>query len=261
MSNYRPLSQERHASKRWQPAAGYAFAAQDAVVPIVAAELARAMLSLPIAFIEEAGRYITGAVMSLVPDRNLFVTRSGSWSGEYIPSAFRAYPFALANARDGQQVVCIDEDSGQVNDGPEGTPFFAEDGQPAKAILEIMNFLKQTAHSRLATEKACAALQKHNLIQPLQITCKTGAGDRPVLGLFKIDEAALTKLPGEALGELAQTGALMVAYCQLLSMQHLPLLGKLMETHAKTEQSLAANGMPDQSFFKNNETISFAGLI
>ena len=264
MPNYQPVTHERHASRRWLRTAGYAFAAQEAVIPLVAIELPRAIISLPIAFVPQGDSYVPAAVLSLQPGKNLFVSQSGSWAGEYIPSAFRAYPFRLAQTEAGQQVLCIDEDSGTLRDGAEGNRFFEDNGQPAKATLDVLNFLKGIEQSRLTTATACAALQKHGLIRPWPLTTKTGTGEKQVAGLFQVDEAALNKLPGEALQELAQTGALVLAYCQLLSIQHLPMLGQMAEAHAKVAQNLAVNGTngtPDQPFFKNNETISFAGLF
>ena len=260
MQNIHAVTIDRHSHRRWLHS-GYAFAARDAVVPLLAVELPRAMQSLPIAFIPQAATYVPAVILGLEPGKNLFVAQSGSWAGDYIPSAFRAYPFLLAKTEAGQQVLCIDEDSGTLRDGPEGNRFFEDDGQPNQMTLDVLNFLKSIEQSRQKTVIACVALQKHQLIQPWPVTTKTDAGEKQVAGLFQIDETALNKLSGEALQELAQTGALMIAYCQLLSIQHLPMLVRMGEAHAKAEQNLAAKGTPDLSFFSKNGTISFAGLI
>lgn len=261
MQNYQAVSLERHASQRWLHTSGYAFAAQDAVVPLVAIELPQALQSLAIAFIQQAAIYVPAAILSLEPGKNLFVAQSGSWAGDYVPSAVRAYPFRLAKTEAGQQVLCIDENSGTLRNGPEGNRFFEDDGQPAKLILDALNFLNSIEQSRQTTAVACVALQKHQLIQPWPVIRKTETSQKQVAGLFKIDETALNKLSGEALQELAQTGALMIAYCQLLSMQHLPVLSQMAEAHTKAEQNLAANSAPDLAFFSKNGTISFSGLI
>ena len=267
MPNLQPVTLQRYASRRWLRTGGYAFAAQDAFVALVALELPRAMLSLPIAFIPQGEGYVIAAILSLQPGKNLFVAQSGSWAGDYIPTAFRAHPFCLAQTDTGQQVLCIDEDSGTLRDGPEGNRFFEDNGQVAKATLDVLNFLKEIEPSRQSTVVACATLQKHGLICPWPLNTKTETGEKQIAGLFRIDEAALNKLPGEALQDLAKTGALVLAYCQLLSMQHLPILRQMAEAHAKAAQSLATSGMngrsgtPDQSFFKKNETISFSGLF
>ncbi len=81
-------------------------------------------------------------------------------------------------------------------------------------------------------------------------------------GLFRIDEAALNQLPAEAPIELRNTGALLCAYCQLLSIQHLQTLGQLAAAHAQAEAKAQAslptqNGELDLSFLYGSETLKF----
>ena len=266
MPNFHVISRERHAARRWKRYSNYTFAAADSVVPLVAAELPKAMMSLPIAFIEQDGAFIPAAVLGLQAGNNVFVAPDWHWVGQYIPAAFRSYPFRLAKTEDGQQVLCVDEDSGLVTEGSAGEFFFADDGQPAQAILDILGFLTQIEQSRVSTAAACAVLKKHGLIRQWAITLKTDTGEQQIAGLFQIDEAALNQLPGDALLEVRDAGALPIAYCQLLSMQHLPLLGQLIEAQTKasaqalTLSQLAPNGELELEFFNNGGTIDFSGL-
>lgn len=265
MPNFQLVSRASYATKRWQRQTGYAHAAKEMVVPLVVAELPKAMLSLPIAFIEQTGAYVPAAVLSLLPCKDLFVAESGSWAGEYIPATFRSYPFRLANTEDGQQVLCIDEDSGLISDGPNGEAFFNEDGTPAQAVLDILNFLNQVEQSRKRTAAACAVLQKHNLIRPWLINLKTDTGEQAINGLFQIDEATLNQLPADALLDVRNAGALPIAYAQLFSMQHLPLLGQMIEAHSKAAehslQQVAPNRELDLEFLIKSNTIGFASLL
>lgn len=267
MHNYQPISRERHGNQRWSRSSNYTFAAHETVVPLIAAELPKAMLSLPIGFTITGGSYVPAAILSLLPGKDLFVALSGSWAGEYIPSAFRAYPFRLLKTDDGQQVLCIDENSGLVSSSPEGERFFNDDGSPAQPILDVLNFVGQMEQNRQVTATACAALQKHQLIRPWTITLNTEDGRQHIEGLFQIDEAALHQLSADALLEVSHAGALLIAYCQLLSMQHLPLLGQMIEAHSKAAaqsqalQQLAPNGELDLEFLNNHGTISFSGLF
>ena len=269
---YQAITRERHGKQRWQRPSSYAFAAGDALVPLTAAELPKAVLSLPLAFIEQAGTFAPVAVLGLQPGSNLFVTPDERWVGNYIPAAFRSYPFRLAPTDDGQQVLCIDEDSGLVTrapdglDSPAGERFFDDDGQPAQAVRDMLNFLHQLEQSRLATAAACAALHQHGLIRPWLITVKTDTGEQQVAGLHQIDEAALGQLAGDALHQLAQAGALAIAYCQLLSMQHLPALGALAQARAQAAQEQAKAALKpapdlDLEFLQRGDTISFGNLF
>jgi hypothetical protein len=261
MPNYQIITRERHGAKRWLRYTGYAFAMRDAVMPLALAELAKAALSLPIGFIAQGDGFIPAAVMSLQAEKNLFIAADGRWIHGYIPAAIRGYPFRLAKATDGRQVLCIDEDSGLVHDGPDGESFFDDEGKPVHALRDIMNFLEQTEQSRQVAAHACAILNKHQLIKPWPITCQTERGDRKIDGLFRIDETALNQIAADALFEVRNAGGLQIAYCQLISMQHLPALGELTVAHAKAAaQSAMVSGELNLELFKKNDSISFNGF-
>lgn len=261
MSKLQAVTPQKHGALRWKRVASYAFAAQDAVAPVVAHEVSRAMMSMPLAFVKRAKDFMLMAVQGLAKGSNLFVAPDGRWLGGYIPSAYRGYPFQLANTPEGQQVLCVIEGSGLLSE-MEGELFFGEDDQPSQAVKDVLGFLTQVAQNRQVTERICALLDKHQLIQPWPIKARTDDGEREIDGLYRIDEAALNQLPAEALKELQQGGALPLAYCQLLSMQHLPLLGQLAQAHAARQVALpqTPGGELDLSFLSKNGTFSFGNM-
>ena len=95
MPRFVPVNRERYGQKKWLRYTSYAFAAGEVVTPIVAAELARAALALPCAFLQQSGRYTLVAVLSLIAGRNMFVGPDGRWLGPYVPAVFRLYPFRV----------------------------------------------------------------------------------------------------------------------------------------------------------------------
>lgn len=228
-----PVSKESHAAKYWNRPASYAFYAQANHVPLVAAEMAKAAMAFPLAFIRNENTFHPAAILGMEPNRNLFVGPDGNWLGGYIPAALRSYPFQLLRGEGNQLVLCVNEASGLISDGPDGEPFFDDTGNPSQPIRAMLEFLRKLDQSREATRQACAALTKHNLITPWRITVKTQTGDKNIEGLFQINEQNLTTLPDAAFLELRKTGALPLAYCQLLSMQNLPNLGKLAQVQAQ----------------------------
>ena len=266
MSEFRPVTRDRHGKHRCLRISSYAFASRDAAAPLVSHEMQRAVLFLPTAFVQQEGRCVLVAVQGLTPGRNLLVTADGQWAGGYVPATYRAYPFRLANTDDGRRILCVDEGSGLLTqDASQGEPLFAEDGQLAKPVTEIMEFLSQIHAAQAETARACTALKEHDLLRPWQIELKGGTGDpRKVQGLFCVNEKALNALPAAALTALRDAGALKLAYTQLLSMQHLPMLGKLAQGQA---QSAAAQGLRvtpdgdlDLEFLNKGGTISFGNL-
>lgn len=258
MSNYQVISRSTHAHKYWKRFSSYNFAAQDVVVPMVAQELPRALMHVPIAFIKQLDAFVPVAVLGLQPGQNLFVTPDGRWTGGYTPAAFRSYPFQLVESSDGQSVLVIDEDSGLVSD-TEGETFFDEEGKPAKAVKDVLDFLVYVQTDRAVTQRICTALAEQQLIQPWNITVQGESGERKVEGLYQVDEAAMNALPAEAFEALRQVGAVQTAYCQLLSMQHLKTLHQLTHAHGETTQPLQ-NLLSDELDFEllnDGGTISF----
>jgi SapC len=219
MANIVPISQNRHGGKRWRATGGYAFAATQALLPLVGLEFANAAISMPIAFAEQSGRYLAVAVMSPIQGRNLFIGPSGQWLGHYVPAVLRSYPFHLRRIDGSDQVtLCIDEDSGWLVEGadPAAAPFFEEDGTPAAGVKAVADFLQQVEHSRMLTDKAVAAIAEARLLHPWSLTTTIGNQQVTATGLYRIDEAALNAVSEETFLKLRSTFALI--YAQLISM-------------------------------------------
>jgi len=264
MTDYHAITRERHGHQHWLKPSGHRFAGGDALCLLVAQELPKAMLCLPIGFIVEGEQFLPVAVQGLTRGQNLLVAADGRWLTSYIPAHYRGYPFLMAPTEQGEQVLCIDEASGLLCDSG-GEPFFNEDGTPAKSVLEILAFFNQIEANRQLTRRICAVLQQHGLIQPWLITVHGEQGEQQVEGLFRIDESVLNALTAESLSEVRTVGGLTVAYCQLLSMQHLSTLGTLAHAraHAEAEKARLAQASLFQSgelhlgFMSDSGTFSF----
>ena len=260
MPNYKAITKADFTELRWKRFDSYAFAAQDAVVPLVAQELAKACTCLPIAFIQQGDAFVPAAVLGLQPGQNLFVAPDGRWCGPYVPAAYRGHPFALAEAENDQLVLCIDMGSDLVGEHFE-QPFFEANGEPAKVMRDVLEFLQQVRNDHRLTRQLCGVLSAEGLIVPWPLTLRGDGGEQMVQGLYRIDETALKSLDSEALARIHQAGALPVAYCQLLSMQHIQMLGKLAEARHKFSTSLPVNDKGELDLeFLNDDTISFSTL-
>lgn len=261
MPKYIVVSRRQHAALRWQRYTHYRFAGQDAVMSIVAQEMPRAALSLPLAFMKSGDAFVPVAVQGFEPGENLLVGADGRWQGTYTPAAYRGYPFQLARGEDGQNVLCMDEESGLITAGPEGERFFAEDGMPAPAVKEVFDFLTMVQSNREATARVCAALQSHGLLQPWPIAIALPEGQRKVEGLYAIDQVAFNALPSDALLALRNLGALPVIYCQLLSMQNLANLSTLARARLQAAAAPAPTPEAGLDFLSEGGTINFGKIF
>ena len=227
------VTQECHGSKKWLRHTGYRFAAAEALVPVVGAELAKAALSMPLAFSEQAGHYTLVAVVSLVPGRNMFVGPDGRWYGNYIPACLRSYPFNLLPQQGTDQLVlCVDEGSGLVVEKHiTGEEFFDADGAVSPALKPTMELLTQLHRSRQATDLAVSALAQAGVIKPWQINVKSEQGEQAISGLHHVDESALGALSNDEFLKLRT--ALPIAYAQLLSMGLLGIFEQLARLHSQ----------------------------
>ena len=233
-----PINPSDFCDKAWRKPTGYSFAANQAVAPLVAAEFPKAASAIPIAFIEQEERFIPVAVLSPLPGRNLFVGPAGQWLGTYVPASLRSHPFLLARGTAPEEVaLCIEQDSELIVPAgdPNAAPFFGPDGRPSEPTAAVLSFLSALERNREATTLAIGALAEAGIIQPWLLNVAVDDEQREVKGLFKIDEAALNALSDEAFILLRRSGALPLAYLQLVSTAQIILFEQL----SRTQEQLA----------------------
>lgn len=265
MPNYQALSKKAHADQRFKGNSSYGFASGDALAPLVQQELAKACTEMPIAFVQNGDSVLPVAVQGFESGRNLRIAPNGEWVGKYIPSVYRGYPFALLPDQKGQLALCFDADSQLIN-AAAGQALFDAQGEPSPVTQGILDFLHKVEQNRQLTLRLCQSLAEHKLLQPWPIKVQTEAGvEKTVSGVLRIDETALNQLDGAALQALQRSGALAIAYMQLLSMQHLPAIALLSRSHAKFKEQQSeptlvnkVSGELDLEFLNGNGTFSFA---
>ncbi|WP_019895283.1 SapC family protein [Hydrogenovibrio halophilus] len=243
MPTWKPIQKTVHQDARWQPYTDYQFAKNDTTAPLLMAEMANALPFYPMGFVKTPkDEFQLVAVQSLQPNLNLFVNAQGKWRVPYVPSVYRGYPFKMLKAETNDSILCVDTESKLFlpeEKGDKGQPLFAEQGELSEPMQKVVDFLQQCEQNRQATQQAVTALNKAELITPWSIQTRTSENtEKPVKGLYKIDEASLKKLPGETLEKLSQSNALAVAYSQLLSMPRLKGLSQLYKLHETEQQKI-----------------------
>lgn len=245
-------------NRHWQRSSGYTFASGQPVVPLVLSEVIRAATLFPIGFVRHDKRWQPAALMGQRNDTNLFISPNGAWAGStYIPAALRGYPFSLIPGADGNYLLCIDEDSGLVNEAGHGEPFFDAARQPSQAIKDVLSFLQQIEQHRRKTVTACEGLQTHGLLKPWTLQFKRPQGVSQLEGVYTIDEAQLKTLSGDALTHLRDSEALSLAYAQMLSSHLLPLLDRLADAHDRVAEQAGPAADIDHLFGEGDGMVRF----
>ena len=251
-----PITKQNHGSKSWTRFSSYTFASKDNLAPLAGAEIAKAVSALPMAFVKQQDRFFLAAVLSLTPGTNLFVAPDGRWLGKYIPSVFRGYPFQLAKAQGKDKLVlCVDEGSDLVNDdSAAGEPFFDETGEVSRPVKEIMNFLNQVEQNRAATHLAVASLAEAGVIMEWPLKIQDKDQEKPVTGLYRIDETKLNSLEDEKFLKIRRAGALPIAYAQLFSMGNIQNFAQL----AKAQEQMKEKTPDIKPILGDDDMISFS---
>jgi hypothetical protein len=274
MPTWIPVTSQQHRHAAWTKFNNYAHASNDAVVPLLVSELTKALPHYALAFVPSADCYQLVAVQGLQTGRNLYLNQQQQWLVPYVPAHYRSFPFTLLANREqpDQAMLCVDGDSGlfiadsRDTTNPELTLLYTPEGQYTKPAQDVIEFLRQSHHIRLLTQKLVDQLHQHQLIQPwpIQVQVQTTADPsdghpKTVQGLFRIDEAALRQLAPQALSQLVQSGALALAYGQILSQSRLEQLSKLEHYHhSSTQPSPALTGLDfDALFGANDDLIMF----
>lgn len=258
------LNSDEHRRHGFRRPDNFRHALSQPAVAIHIGELLALMSTLPLAFAKlPSGKYLLVVVTGFADGRNLMIDDQGRWCGSYMPSQYRAYPFSLREYRipggSGQEAgeetrfaLCFDRSSELYRETPEQAAgeerFFNDEGQPQKMIDEVTNFLADAAAKQQLTQQAVNALADAEVLVRWQLSPGAQHPEYQLPpGLYRIDEAKLNQVDGDALTKLHKAQALAVAYAQLFSMTRVAVLQRLYEAHRKNrrgQQAEARGGAP-----------------
>lgn len=239
--NLLPITPERFNGRRWPAQQAFRFAHDDTSVRVQVSEFPKACVSFPLAFIAQPAGYAPVALLGITNKENLFVGPQGQWLGTYIPTAYAQYPFFIAEDQHGKKVLAIDEDAPLMADADAQAaaradpsfvayPFFdAAESKPSDAVMQVLARFAQIEADAVTTQTVCDLLEVHKLLEPWPLTIKMGDSEKVLEGLFRVSAEKLEALKSKPLAALHKEGALAAAFCQLVSMQQLRVLGQLFQ--------------------------------
>jgi hypothetical protein len=238
LADYTPVTHEAFAGKSWQRNEDFSFAKQQTLLPLIANEAGIAACSVPMAFAEISGKMTLVMICSLQPSQNLMVAPNGKWAIGFVPAVLRCHPFRLASSGE-KYALAVDASSDLVSGKEDGIPFFQEDGAPSAETKAVLQLLLSGHQGQAMTQRAATALAEANLLEPWNIVIREKQGERQVSGLSKVNESTLSALTDEQFLLLRQSGALAIAYAQLISIHQLALLKRLSDMHAASSANHA----------------------
>lgn len=241
----------------------YKYGLQLAALAAQLGELGSLVPNVPLAFAKVSDDQYTFVMLTGFADgRNQLVDDTGRWVLQVLPMELQVYPFALQALPQKQEDTApqfglsFNHASGLYRESPDDTAgehrFFTDDGQPQPLLKSVTDQLQKLLGQQRLTQRAVAALLQQELLIPWQIQPREGQPDEVLpKGLYRIDEAKLNALKGEALETLHQAHAIVLAYGQLLSMSRVTVLQRLKDVHAARQKSAAPSSsaapVPDPS--------------
>ncbi len=245
------LSPKECQGKTWHPPVDLAFAADRALIPLHAGELAKAAATMPVAAVKEGREWRLVGVCGIAPGHNLFI-RQGKWLGNYQPVWLATWPFEAIAVGD-KAIVTFEQESGLLGENGAGEPFFDDQGQMSETVATRVEALKAAHGKQQATQKALAALAKAKVLAPWPNAIKEQLG-LAIDGLHMIDERVLSQLDDEAFLALRRAQALPIAYALNLSIPQTHLLARLARLNPG---SVAAPENLDEVFGEGDDELTF----
>lgn len=224
--NHEPLNKERHRDLCFAPNQPYHFAAAEMLIPIMASEVELVAREYVIVFPMQAAG-LPQALTGVDRGVNAYVLASGHWKARYVPAHVRRYPFVLVDAGSSTGTEERSYVLHMASDAPhlqslDGGRLLDDAGQATPVLEQVFQALKSLQHDADRTQLLVQQLEDEGLLveQGLQVKAKDGKVTA-LKGFRFIDTQKLAQLDAEALGRLYRSGALAIAYAQVLSLSNL----------------------------------------
>lgn len=236
-----PLNSRDHKGWKSRQINDASFLGKSHAVPITVEEFVDTQRSFPIVFTSGEGA-LPIALMGLNEGVNTFVGDDGKLTDDvYVPAYVRRYPFMLARLRpDSDDLsLCFDPSAGVVGEFDEGNELFDAEGKPTEFTNGVMEFCRHFEEAGVRTQNFMADLAKHDLLMDGEIAItRNDDPERPFVyrGFRMVDENKVRELPTEALEELSKSGALMMIYAHLFSLNLMRVIFARQSAQGKVPQ-------------------------
>ncbi|MEY3703751.1 MAG: hypothetical protein RLZZ561_1371 [Pseudomonadota bacterium] len=216
-----PLSSVDHASWKTRQLESAPWLRDQHAIPVTVDEFASAQRFFPIIF-SAGDSPVPLALFGLNEGVNVYMGEDGKFTENvYVPAYVRRYPFMLAKLRpDTDELsVCFDPTADAIGPFDEGDPLF-EDGQPAEATKQILEFCEQFEQAGQRTEAFMKDLVESELLMDGELSIQPDPEKPPFIyrGFQMVNEEKLRELRGDQLRKMNQSGMLPLIYAHLFSL-------------------------------------------
>jgi len=229
-----PLDSAKHHRVGVKQPRTYGYAAQTAVVPVLADELGRLCGTYPIVF-HVTPDPVPVALVGVRAGRNLFVGPDGTWLPRApVPSYVQRYPFILLETtEEGRLALGFDESSDAIGPGAEA-PLFDRDRKPTATLEGVLRLCSQMKQQGEVTEAFARAVADSGILVDQRAELVVGGEERITLSGFKVvDERRFLELPDETWLDWKRRGWVGLVYAHLLSLERLSALTALAEERGR----------------------------
>lgn len=244
--NVVPLSRESNKNAKFEFKNDFSYAKDIHWTPLAGVEFYKAALDYPILFMgskneDKKMAYSAVALLGLSNNKNDYINADKTWKElAYVPAFVRRYPFVLAaNPQQEDLSVCIDTDSGMIND-IKGIELFNADGSVSPFLDERIAFLNDFKNSMEQTSEFIDMLVKMDLLIEETINVRHNNGATAKLEDFWIiNPTKFDTLSGDQLHKLSKRGFLGWIFAHFMSLNNLPNLLDLRTKLAIAEKAAA----------------------
>ncbi len=207
---------------------------------VAAAEFGDVCREFPIVFVK-AGQEADGtdaiapiAVFGMTQNENLYVTGE-RWRAQYMPAVLRLYPFCIARIDDQRFAICVD--MAFKGAGPDqGVPLFSEDGQPSELLKDSQQQLEVLEAEIQRTRLVGKRLLELGVLAEMRFDATLPDGRKQTVdGFLTVDDAKMSALPDDVVGELHRSGVLGLVQLHWVSLGN---MRRVVDWHVEREAAV-----------------------
>ncbi len=230
MANIVAIKKEQHQKLKLANKRNLKHVAGQHIIPVTAAEFAKAASSFPVVIVKDPGseRYRSVAMLGLEAGENLFFT-DDKWMGLYIPQSIGMAPFMLGVDPDKEKTLtaCIDLDSEFVGEDKD-LALFDDKGEETEVLKNVQKSLGRIYENERMTEQFIKELVDNDLLQELELNINVVSGEnKKLVGIFTINEEKIAKLADDKVLDFHKRGLFVPIHAMLGSLSQVNRLVQL----------------------------------